>query len=520
MQLFPLHPQQIKTVGFDSWTEIFTVFPDLTNRDIIVNNILTAYADIIQECKAQPSLQYFFLAHVKTVLLFIQVILRHQNLEWARINNYTHVGMAQNKFPLNDAFDLFCEILPDPQSIISPASSIQSTHIAHIKSWLKYKIHYPRLVMSGSPHILFLEKVDSIGASFCQQERKKTGFIFLHEYLASFAFAKSHPELKRVEELINLFYEKLSCIKNLECLINISNLAKERFQQMLISSFPLFHHFKSCFRKRNEDVIAVSAGGIISRLFLSAVRATQHKVYGCTHGHLISGAGQQQTVIDGTIFDEYLFFSKAMVETFKNAAKESIFSFVQPYARYVSDSNYNRISKSKIRKRAKTNKYIMIMGGPIRACFYFWNPVVDRFNYLFLEYNLIVGLKNRGFSVCYKGHPDRKAEMKGIFSNYVDCEIFEPFENILDKADCLIFRTTETTTFGYAAMFTNIPMVLIETTKDKRDSKIRNFLEKRCAIVPANFDEKGRVITDIEAICAAISYARECAFPLKINGTD
>ena len=119
-------------------------------------------------------------------------------------------------------------------------------------------------------------------------------------------------------------------------------------------------------------------------------------------------------------------------------------------------------------------------------------------NYLFfykmisLEYRIIIALKEAGYHVLYKVHPDREQEAKGIFNNFVDEYIPKPFENTWQKADLLLFTYTSTTTFGHA-LTTNLPIVLIDSAKKSRDIDDYELMRSRINILPAKVDDKMKI---------------------------
>ena len=136
----------------------------------------------------------------------------------------------------------------------------------------------------------------------------------------------------------------------------------------------------------------------------------------------------------------------------------------------------------------KKIKRVMIMGWPMNSRKYFED---GRFTFfydrIFYELNLIKKLKEKGFYVIYKPHPERKSLIKKFFQDHADEIIFEKFENrdILKKTDALIYAHTTTTTFGYA-LCSNLNILLLDH-EDIYSLEQKKLLKKRVNFIDFNF---------------------------------
>jgi hypothetical protein len=148
----------------------------------------------------------------------------------------------------------------------------------------------------------------------------------------------------------------------------------------------------------------------------------------------------------------------------------------------------------------------MVMGYPMNL-YRDYDEAFMFFHYkLTLEYSLMDLLSKAGYSVIYKAHPDRVAEISGIIDEVVENIIIEPFERVWKEAGVLIFTYVSTTTFCYALNLP-IPIVLIEHKDTPWNKGMRDVIEDRIEIVPADIVE-GRVQIDSRVLLNAIETAK------------
>ncbi len=147
--------------------------------------------------------------------------------------------------------------------------------------------------------------------------------------------------------------------------------------------------------------------------------------------------------------------------------------FISSNTKYYKDINTK--SKSSV-------KSIMLIGSPANI-----NRYVHEYGQFFyfkimLEYNIIKTLKDNNLRVLYKVHPDRKKEIDGLFNQFVDEYLIEPFEKCWNKAERLIFTDTASTTFGYS-LATNKQITLLDHNKDNENKRVKDLIKKRVSIV-------------------------------------
>lgn len=121
------------------------------------------------------------------------------------------------------------------------------------------------------------------------------------------------------------------------------------------------------------------------------------------------------------------------------------------------------------------------------------------------ELRLVRFLKEHGYRVIYKAHPDRLQEAAGIFDGLAEV-IRQPFETVLAYADAFIFGCIRTTTFPLA-LATNRPVIacMMHDENPPLFPDVRLLLEKRCTFIRLDFDERNRIMFNDGELLGALS---------------
>lgn len=123
---------------------------------------------------------------------------------------------------------------------------------------------------------------------------------------------------------------------------------------------------------------------------------------------------------------------------------------------------------------------------------------------LHVELEILRVLQGAGYAVVYKAHPDRLREASLLFGDRVSI-IGGDLNACLDRADAFIFSTIRTTAFSLA-LCTTKPVIgfLVEPDRYPLFPDVRALLARRCAFVPLQFDERGRLAFDDHVLVDAI----------------
>jgi hypothetical protein len=151
------------------------------------------------------------------------------------------------------------------------------------------------------------------------------------------------------------------------------------------------------------------------------------------------------------------------------------------------------------------NKRVMLIGYPQTQWRRPFENGGDAFTNLDLELRLIEFLKKAGYEVLYKAHPDRIAEVEGIFEDKTQL-LKGYFEPHIDKADVFLFPNITTTAFAIA-LCTNKPIIAFDISFSLFEPfpEAMELCHKRCSVVNNAYDERNRITFDEKQLLDALS---------------
>jgi hypothetical protein len=169
--------------------------------------------------------------------------------------------------------------------------------------------------------------------------------------------------------------------------------------------------------------------------------------------------------------------------------------YISVEAKNKADILLNPINPIKTLKQ----KTVMIMGYPYNSSRYTDERGMFFLSKVDLEKRLIQQISKLGFRVIYKGHPDRKKEIEGVFDDIADEIDFSAFETSFTKADIIVFSYVSTTTFGYAIQ-TDKKILLICDKDNKVNKNQWKVLEKRVLLVRSSVDNNLKICYDVSEL--------------------
>jgi len=246
---------------------------------------------------------------------------------------------------------------------------------------------------------------------------------------------------------------------------------------------------------RGKVVLITEAGKPHSKIISLVNNRYGAKAYCFHHGSDMGEVVQKNSHTKDTSHCRYFIVpssgaKSAYIENYSNISVEKKIG-----THYISNKStfykelYDRNLKKKLNSEIKS---VMVIGYPMTP----YRPMeeVGLFFYIRLEFEhrLIKELKNKGYRVLYKAHPDRLNEITGFFEGLVDEFLVEPFERVWDKADALIYGLTSTSTFGYG-LCTNLPITLIDVDGTVWNKRQKKYLEGRVSFVPAKLNKEQQI---------------------------
>lgn len=107
------------------------------------------------------------------------------------------------------------------------------------------------------------------------------------------------------------------------------------------------------------------------------------------------------------------------------------------------------------------------------------------------EARLLTTLHDAGFGISLKPHPESAYPVHPYLRRLG--HVFDGrFEDVLEAADAYIFNSPTSTAFA-TALRTARPIILVDTRPDFWAPEARTLIERRCAIVTPEFNERGRI---------------------------
>mgnify|MGYP006195892725 CR=1 FL=1 len=112
--------------------------------------------------------------------------------------------------------------------------------------------------------------------------------------------------------------------------------------------------------------------------------------------------------------------------------------------------------------------------------------------YVDWQARLISKLREWGYEVYFKPHPESQTPPPAKFAELGAKIIQSRFEDVMDEADLFLFDYTHTSTF-MPALQSNTPLMLIDFVGLTWYKDAYRLAQQRCAIIEGGFDEHNRV---------------------------
>ncbi|MDO8463210.1 MAG: hypothetical protein Q7S96_02980 [bacterium] len=148
---------------------------------------------------------------------------------------------------------------------------------------------------------------------------------------------------------------------------------------------------------------------------------------------------------------------------------------------------------------------VMVIGFPQNAQRKYTAAASLGLQQLDLELRIIEALRDAGYGVVYKAHPDRLAEVRGMFDGRAEV-LAEDFHTAHTHADAFVFGSMRTTAFPIALCTTKpIVALLVDGDPAPPFPDALALLARRVRIVRAACDDRARVVFDARALCDAVA---------------
>ena len=247
---------------------------------------------------------------------------------------------------------------------------------------------------------------------------------------------------------------------------------------------------------RKRRILIVGVGNVLYRMLSIVARQLGMMVTTFAHGGCV---GLYDTpsfrFSEFSISDKFITYTDNSIELYSKI-KEKHFPLRNNRVSFSSANSsqfqtlFRRFSRY---SRPKKLKKIMFIGYPHNQWRKHQGPVALSVIQLDFELRVIRQLRNAGYTVLYKVHPERVQEAEGFFENMVTGHV----QDNINMADAFIFGSIRTTAFTIA-LCTNKPIVAFRIFPEPYSPfpKAFNLLEKRCQFINAYCDERNRIMFD------------------------
>lgn len=300
------------------------------------------------------------------------------------------------------------------------------------------------------------------------------------------------------------------CLISVKYGLNLSHPQKQYLYDITFEALTKSKIYLDSFNlyMSSQKPLAILTGAnasYFSRMLSVAVRNNGGSVKNFQHGEPLIYNWDRYAWAELACTDEFYTYSENTAEVLKNVnikykpLKENSVQIKSTETKLFSDIYKNKV----IEPLPDSVKKVMIVPKSFEPD----NEVAQGLSFsspmqLDWELRILDSLKEAGFNVLYKKHPSRGNLAVDFYSGIQT--IYEPFEDVLHRADAYVLYCTRTTTLGQM-LSTNKPIIYIDGGWEHIPAVMQKSFAKRCKIIKAHFDERNRLIFNKEHLIEALS---------------
>ena len=197
----------------------------------------------------------------------------------------------------------------------------------------------------------------------------------------------------------------------------------------------------------------------------------------------VSSSRGDKEIVKQAVNDFSLELANCKVISSKNNIYKPLFGRLQ------SDPPVNKIKK------------IMVVGAVVRN-YCTADTEYHTYSFLYGDIQMIKILRKAGYYAIYKPRPGTMHETHGIFEMYADDVLKEKLEDVYKNAECLVFSSPYSTTFGFS-LLTNRPIVLLNVEGYLWYPRVFELIKKRCSVVDARSVD-GKIVFNKQDVLDAV----------------
>lgn len=496
---YPLDTFGAKLMGFDDWLNNY--FMPISGQEYahIYQTVRKAYIEAF--CTNQePAIYWTSVASLKLVHHVTKLLFELLRLRKLQALNYTHVA-SQTVRSINEYQQI---LINTPISFFSEYSEEIDTNKQKIKTF--YSIL--QTAISPKQHGLCLGSETKEMAFYAQNNNLFLHRIYPQAFLTPYIltiYQTNYLELtqKFVSTLQTEFPNLMPHI--------LTKIETDVSESLSLAHNHLYKLYRLIRYLPNFRLLATRLNNYAHRILIAACRMAQKSVLGFPHGNTFASCYDTIHIdADGLSVLSHIQASSpgqaTLLKQLINDCNEGL--HLSNVLRPTQSLYQNTYSQLQQESRPSNIQTVLLVGFPPTDHYYPSFPSCHAFSMLHLEVSLVQTLKELGYRVIYKAHPDSLQHTSGLFDNISDQVVTDPFETAYRQADCILFSYSRTSTFGYALM-TNKPIVLINTDDIMWANETRPLLNQRLRFLPASVDDNGHIIFDTQDLKHAFNTALE-----------
>jgi len=515
-KIYPIDIAGIKKIGIEKWLKDCYIPVTGEEYQTIYDGVFASFLDAIKPYN-NDVVYWLAISNIKTISIisvWISQVLRSIRL---RERGYEYI-VGNEKITIPNDLSMFkYNSLSNINLIGMIVSRLNfQERIKNALRTVKYNIFPPvfankDFITNISSPIFFIgHRSQQEVVAYCNQNK------ITPIHISPLLFASSSSEKVKNDSELNDLHRFI---------YNFHMLLKKQFPEISNSTFELLkNELDECFfysliifrqnvnairRIESKKLLVTGLGAIVTRIFCASWRYAGGEVTGFLHGNGFAyGYSPRTSIVSLSLVDHYVTVSAGHKEVLQKVAEDFSYGLRMGNITFAKQSYYKRLF-AKLQKEKSANKIrkIMLVGCPLKEGYSPFFPNYYVFTQFDLEVKLIKLLRSSGFYVIYKPHPLTIDDVEGIYSEYADEVLTSRFEEVYDKADCIMFGNYATTTFGFS-LHTNKPIVFFAVKGDYWYPRVFELVKKRCSVVEAKAVD-GRIVFNEQDVLNAIESSIE-----------
>jgi len=484
----------IKNIGLEKWLDMHYV--PLSGNDYIeiYEFVFQEYFRCFLDDKEDVYTYWFGVANIKVVRM-VTTFIANQLL----IKNLKNSNIKIVLTKRISGLDVFSpDINVQTYRKLSPTFSARNK----IKGFLRQAVVAPSIFYSKRHYGCTVSKASNIVDKYFSDHALPMLFLD-HRLFQKFSEDSIDGKLRFI---IDDFFSKIITRFNFVNVDRYDEFVK-RINRSLVFTNSLIASVMQWSDKSGCSAVYVAGqGNTFNRSFSAGCILSGTKVVSSVHGQPYATLRPNNTRLhhgELSISTELLMESRGLYVLYNKIQSQYKDKFILPNAsRLYSDKNHSLFIEMQSEKKPNSVDRVMLIGYPYCGSYSSDCSVLNDFSMLRIEVDIIRALKKSGFYVIYKAHPDRRDEINNVFDGCVDEILVEPFEDCYNHADCLVFSSFATTTFGFSLM-TNRPIVLVNTITDLYDESY-DLIGRRCNIVQTYINGYGELTVNHNELASSV----------------